>query len=64
MSNKLATLKFLDYFYEKNGGGCTSLQISTDKNIIEELILEGLIFKTNQGYFISTFGKEYLLNNQ
>lgn len=63
MNDKISTLKFLNEFYEKNKKGCISLETSTDPDIITELFLEGFIFKTKEGYFISTYGQEYLLNN-
>lgn len=62
MSNKNATLKFLNEFYEKSKSGCKTLDISTDKEIIDDLLANEFIFKTNEGYFISTLGQEYLSN--
>lgn len=67
MENKneaIFTLRFLDDFYERSQRGCSSLEISTDHNLISDLLNQELIFKTSEGYFISTLGKEYLLNNQ
>ena len=62
MSNKIATLKFLNEFYEKNKCGCKTLEITTDANVITELFLQDFIFKTKEGYFISTLGQDYLAN--
>ena len=63
MSNKIATLKFLNEFYERSKSGCKTLEITTDKQIIADLLEQELIFHTAEGYFISTLGQDYLANN-
>jgi len=62
MNTEKSTLEFLNEFYKKHKVGCKTLDISTDREIIEELLRRDLIFKTNDGYFISTVGREYLAN--
>lgn len=62
MSDKNATLKFLNEFYNKSKSGCKTLDITTDKYVIEELLSQELIFHTAEGYFISTLGQDYLAN--
>jgi len=61
-SEKIITLKFLDNFYKASKKGCLSLDITTDRNLIAELLRDELIFKTAEGYFISTKGQELILN--
>lgn len=62
MITEKSTLEFLNNFYEKHKVGCRTLDVSTDREIIKELLRKDLIFKTQDGYFISTIGKEYLAN--
>lgn len=62
MSDKNATLKFLNEFYAKNKCGCKTLDITTDKEIIDDLLDNDFIFHTSEGYFISTLGQDYLAN--
>ncbi len=62
MITEKSTLEFLNKFYEKHKVGCRTLDISTDKTIIKSLMDRDLIFRNNDGYFISTVGKEYLAN--
>lgn len=62
MSDKNATLKFLNEFYNKSKSGCKTLDISTDREVIDDLLANDFIFHTSEGYFISTLGQDYLAN--
>ena len=62
MSDKNFTLKFLDEFYKKSKSGCKTLEITTSNEMLNELLDQELIFRTKEGYFISTIGQDYLAN--
>lgn len=57
---EINALNMLRDFYEAYSEGCKTIETLFDKDTLRKLEIIDFIFKTGEGYFISTLGREYL----
>lgn len=61
--NQISILKIIDHVYSEKKRGCQTIGLSVHPMDLLFILKNDLIFKTNEGYFPSTKGQEYLKNN-